>query len=462
MTLTIEYVNEYPKQSMNIFFSYSLKELQSILKTYGYSENNINFPISSKRGSIMFCHIDYEKVFFSVKHIAIKLAELYSTHDICLNLCNLGNKYKLLLVHIISKYLYRFDKYISKHSKSKPQILYLKDKDSNKEFVNEIIKQINILNFNRDFQNEPANIINPASFCSYSQKVLKSTRVKTIVYNDNKLKQMGLDLISNMGRASKNKPKLLVIKYITNPKNTHICLLGKGVTFDSGGLNIKTGPHMSFEMKSDKTGGCTVVSLIKYASENNLNCNITGLIPLIENSVSGESLHPGDIVKSYKDKSVEILNVDAEGRIILADALELSGDFEPDYLFDMATLTGAADLYHCDTSAVFFTMNKKLKTLIENIGETIGDRVIAMPSWPEYTDYTKSNVANVKNFDFGNCNKSGTYMATMFLLNFVPPKLKNRWVHFDISNSYTGHFSNGNITILLINLLKYFSSKTKY
>jgi leucyl aminopeptidase len=196
-----------------------------------------------------------------------------------------------------------------------------------------------------------------------------------------------------------------------------------------------------------------VIALIKYIIESKMKINIIGLIPLINNVISGNSVLPGNIIKSYSGKTVEITNTDAEGRIIMADAFGFSETLKNvDYIIDLATLTGSAEEYHCDTSAAIYTTNLVLKDIIEKIGEEVGDRIYSLPSWPEYVADIKSNVANVKNSYYKNCKKSGAFMASMFLSYFVPEKLRDKWVHFDITHSYD-KYSNANTTILLINLL---------
>lgn len=454
---SLQYTDNFPdnKKITIVFFSFEETQLKGLLTKMGYDEQyeGVPVPLKSKNNVIMF-HIDKEKLYVSLKKIARKLSE-YS-HSLCISLANVPYQYKLLILHFVCKYNYTFDKYLSKERRMN-KIIYIKDEKKNKVLIERLIQQLDIVNVNRDFQNEPANIINPASFCEHSKKMLKGI-VKVSEYDDKALQKMRLSMISEMGKASVIKPRLLEIKYNCGIKGAKtVCLIGKGVTFDSGGLNIKDSRNME-TMKLDKSGGSTVVCALKYAGERRIGCNVIGLVPLIENAVSGEGLHPGDILKSYKNKTVEIVNTDAEGRIILANAIEYSEKWDPDYIIDLATLTGSAELFHCDVSAVFYTLDEKFSEIIKNIGNNIGERVVAMPTWPEYKEYTRGEVANVKNFGFGECKKASTYMAAMFLLNFVPDKMKNRWIHFDIANIVDGEVINGNCTLLLLNLLEYISA----
>ena len=405
-------------------------------------------------------NLDTKAMFYSTKKAAQKIADYLDfnkLNEICISLSNIDNKYKLLILQLIAKQLYVFHKYRTDRTdrnSGKDLCIYISDYESNKKLINHIIHQINITNINRDFQNEPANIINPETFCTYASKLLgKHKNLKINVLNNQDLQNQGFNLIYQMGKASVNKPKFMNIYYIQNPKYKTICLIGKGVCFDLGGVNIKKGTEDLVSMKGDKSGGCSVIALIKYIIESKIKINIIGLIPLIENVISGNSVLPGDIIKSYSGKTVEITNTDAEGRIIMADAFGFSETLKNiDYIIDLATLTGSAEEYHCDTSAVVYTTNLDLQNIIEKLGEEVGDRIYSLPKWPEYVADIKSNVANVKNAYFKNCKKSGAFMASMFLSYFVPEKLRDKWVHFDITHNF-GKYSNANTTILLINLL---------
>jgi leucyl aminopeptidase len=435
------------------------KNFEDLLKTYKLSSNNIGNKIKTEKNEVIFFQLDEKAIFYSTKKIAIKLAT-YNDKNICICLSNIDNKYKLLILQLIVKYLYSFNKYKNNKSGNTEQIL-IKDDNENKALIEDIIHQINITNINRDFQNEPANKIYPETFCKYASNLLgKNKHLKIKILNDKDLKKQGFNLIYDIGKASINKPRLMIVNYIQNPKYKTICLIGKGVCFDLGGANIKAGNSHLPQMKADKTGACTVVLLIKYIIESKMKLNIVGLIPLVENVISGNLALPGNIIKSYSGKSVEVTDIDAEGRLIIADALGFSDTLKNiDYVIDLATLTGGAGHYHCDISAVIYTINKELKNIVDEIGEEVGDRIYSLNGWPEYVDVIKSNVADVKNLYFHECPNSGTFTAAMFLSYFVPKHLQNKWVHFDICHNFTKNLSNGNTTILMINLLKRLSIK---
>ena len=231
---------------------------------------------SSDNKHLLF-NLDSKAMFYSTKKAAQKIADyldINKQNEICISLSNIDNKYKLLILQLIAKQLYVFHKYRTDCKNRKSVMdrtdlcIYVYDDESNKNLINHIIHQINITNINRDFQNEPANIINPETFCTYAMKLLgKHKHLKINVLNNQDLQNQGFNLIYEIGKASINKPKFMNIYYIQNPKYKTICLIGKGVCFDLGGVDIKKGDEHLVDMKADKTGGCTVIALIKYIIE---------------------------------------------------------------------------------------------------------------------------------------------------------------------------------------------------
>jgi leucyl aminopeptidase len=178
-------------------------------------------------------------------------------------------------------------------------------------------------------------------------------------YNHNDIKNMGLRLIDAVGGSSDNKPCFIVLEYKPPKYKKTICLVGKGVTIDTGGYSIKTGRSME-KMYMDKEGAALSLGLFKYLVDTNYKHRVVCLCPLVENIVSSKSLKPNDVIKSYNGTTVEVVNTDAEGRLILADALAYTcKNYRPDYIFDYATLTGWSERIHCHTSFTYFTLNDK-------------------------------------------------------------------------------------------------------
>lgn len=233
-----------------------------------------------------------------------------------------------------------------------------------------------------------------------------------------------------VNKGSKNPCKLLILK-VNNPskqKNKKtVCFVGKGVMFDSGGINIKLKDF--HDMKVDMTGGAVVFGLMKLLALKKVKGNFIGLIPLVENMPGANATRPGDIITSYSKKSVEIINTDAEGRLIMADALSYAEKFRPNLLIDIATLTGSAEYMLGGKGTIIMGNNNKYIKLLKESGKEVGEKVWEMPMWEEYVEMTKSDIADVKNLSVG--AKAGAIMAGAFLSNFIPKK--TNWVHLDIA-----------------------------
>lgn len=424
----------------------------SLVKTQDIDSTNV-FVFISDHNKIKFKKDDCKYILLKQDPYLV-LKKLFKSLElnkkIVLDISQADKKHKQMILNIAERYLYRFNKYSTVKENNKIMVY-----DINAD-VDWIIKKNKYITFTKDIINEPANVATPTYIASFVKRHIKNAKV--IIYNNDQIINRGLNLVHAVGRGSSNEPRFVVIEYL--PKKAGIdktiCLCGKGVVFDAGGTQIKTGSSNSYAMKADKTGGCIVIGLLKYFSEMEIPCNLIGVVPLVENVVSGSAIMPGDIYKSYSGKTVEILNTDAEGRLILADALSYCEKYNPDYIFDFATLTGWASRLHCDIAAAFYSPNAKLHKMIEDVGEDCGDRTWGMPKWLEYKSYCKSKVADLKNYDLtvDGCTAGGGYMAAMFLAHFVPAKCLKNWVHFDICNNIDNHIMNANTMNLAINLIK--------
>lgn len=280
----------------------------------------------------------------------------------------------------------------------------------------------------RALANTPGGEMTPALLASAAVKALKNTRATVKVLNEIEMKKLGMGGILGVARGSKEKPKFIVIEY-KNGKEKPVVLIGKGVTFDTGGLNIKTGDYM-YEMHMDMSGGAAVIHAIAAAAKIGLKKNIIGLIPAVENMPSGESYRPGDILKSMSGKTIEVLNTDAEGRIILADAITYAKKYDPEAVIDVATLTGAAIAALGERASAVFSRDEKLLTKVIDAGETSGDYVWPLPLWDEYESEIKGtfgDVANASKSRYG-----GAINGAIFLYQFAKD-LKCPWLHIDIA-----------------------------
>ena len=292
-------------------------------------------------------------------------------------------------------------------------------------------------NISRDITNEPSNIFTPERMAEYackmfshSQQSQHSPYVKVNNYNHKDIKRMGLRLIDAVGGSSRNKPHFVVLDYKPPKYKKTICLVGKGVTIDTGGYSMKSGKGME-SMYMDKEGASLSFGLFKYLVDSKSKHRVVCLCPLVENIVADISMKPNDVIRGYDGTTVEIVNTDAEGRLILADALAFAcKNYKPDYLFDYATLTGWSQRLHCHTSFTYFTLNEKFAKDIEGYNKEYAERSIRLPPWVEYIYYIKSSIADVKNSGY-KCD-SGGLMASMFLMNFIPAKYRKNWIHFDV------------------------------
>jgi len=358
---------------------------------------------------------------------------LNNKKDVFFNLQRLNKEYVKGFIYRIIQGLYVFSKYITNKTDSKGQIdISFYAPQLSKADIDSLFNVLNYSNLTRNIINEPSNIFTPERLAAYACGLFSKTpNVKINNYRHADIKRMGLRLIDAVGGSSSNKPHFLVLDYKPANSKKTICLVGKGVTIDTGGYSIKRQKTME-KMYMDKEGAVLSLGLFKYLVDNKSEHRIVCLCPLVENIVSSSSVKPNDVIKSYNGTSVEIVNTDAEGRLILADALAYAcKTYEPDYIFDYATLTGWSERIHCHTSFTYFTLNDKLSKDIEMYNKEYAEKSIRLPPWVEYMYYIKSNIADVKNSGY-KCVNSDGMMASLFLMNFIPVKYRKNWIHFDV------------------------------
>lgn len=347
------------------------------------------------------------------------------------NLEKLDIKFVEAFIYRILQGNYYFDKY--KKNNIERTVLYFYVPQMKFESRRNITSIINGSYITRDIINEPSNIATPENFVKYSKYIFRDIKnVKITVFNEKHMKKMGLNLINAVGIPSQNKPRFLIIDYNPPIKNKKtICLVGKGVTIDTGGYSMKKSESM-VNMYMDKEGASISVGIAYTLSKEKYKNRIICLCPLVENIVSHASLKPNDIIKAYNGQTVEIVNTDAEGRLILADALTYAcNKYKPDYIFDYATLTGWSQRINCHSSFTYFTSNEKIARDVEEYGNKYSEKNIRIPAWLEYMSFIKSRVADVKNSGY-DCKNSDGLMASLFLMNFIPKKYRKNWGHFDI------------------------------
>jgi leucyl aminopeptidase len=334
-------------------------------------------------------------------------------------------------VYRIIQGLYSFNKYKSTKGSPHNNIIFYTPQ-LNKGDITQLLGVIRYSNLSRNIINEPSNIFTPEKMAVYACRLFSNTKyVKVNNYRHADIKKMGLRLIDAVGGSSRNKPCFLVLEYKPPKCKKTICLVGKGVTIDTGGYSMKRVKHMD-KMYMDKEGAGISLGLFKYLVDSEYEHHVVCLCPLVENVVTDISVKPNDIIKSYNGTSVEIVNTDAEGRLILADALAYAcKNYKPDYIFDYATLTGWSERIHCHTSFTYFTLNDKFAKDIEVYNKEYAEKSIRQPPWVEYITFIKSNIADVKNSGY-KCTNSDGLMASLFLMNFIPAIYRKNWIHFDV------------------------------
>lgn len=285
----------------------------------------------------------------------------------------------------------------------------------------------NAQNYARGIDEQPANIANPEWVAEKARILAKEWHLALTVYDEKKLKIMGMNGILAVCQGSKNKPALLKLEYNKGKNYPLFCVVGKGVCFDSGGISIKPSQNMH-EMKYDKTGAVNVLGVFRAVAELRLPIRLLGLMPMVENLPSGTAQRPGDIIKAYNGKTIEVLNTDAEGRLILADALSYAVEQKPRYIIDMATLTGAMVISLGRHAIGFFSNDDQLSDILEEAGNDSHERVWRLPLWPEYAELMKSDIADLKNIS--ELTEAGSITAAAFLKEFVG---ESKWAHLDIA-----------------------------
>jgi leucyl aminopeptidase len=344
-------------------------------------------------------------------------------------------KYAKALASQIQLADYSFSKYKEKKKDLEPKVktVYFINQKAD-EIKNEILKgqlYSKGANFARDLQNEPANIATTTFLVSKAKELAKNNNFVCKVLEKDKLKKEGLNGLLAVGLGSENPPYLVILEYFGNKKSKEfdLAIVGKGITFDSGGLSLKPSEYME-DMKFDKSGACAVLGIFSVLKQLNIKKNILGILALAENMPSSKAYRPGDIIKTYNNKTIEVVNTDAEGRIILADALSYcSKNYKPKAIVDLATLTGACVVALGDLAAGLFSSDQKLKEKLIKASEKSAERLWELPSWEEYDEKVKSQVADVKNV--GERGLAGATAGYSFLKVFVDKSIP--WAHLDIA-----------------------------
>ncbi len=334
---------------------------------------------------------------------------------------------------------YSFSKY--KAEKKNPQNLQIKIHYTQPETIKKIIdisgKIMSAVYFARDLVNEPPAVLTPEELAKRTSTELRKFGINIKVFDMKELRRRKMNSILAVGKGSENKPCMIVINYKPESKpKKKIALVGKGVTYDTGGLSIKSTSNM-LDMKADMSGGATVIGVIKAAAMLKLPIELIGIVPAVENMPGSNSYKPGDIIISASGKSIEVKDTDAEGRIILADALHYASQLKPDEIIDFATLTGACAVALGEIAAGLFSSFDELAEKLLNAGFKTHERLWRMPFWNDYKSMIKSEIADVANLG---PRWGGAITAAKFLEHFVDENIP--WAHIDIAGPAIKHKEN--------------------
>ena len=330
---------------------------------------------------------------------------------------------------------YEFNEYKSKPTKTKLKNIYLVSKDIKKlqGAFEEAIIIADATCYTRDIVNATPEDLNPPSFADLAKKLAKENGLKCEILGEKELRKEKMESMLAVGRASRHDSKLIHLTY--KPKNAKkvVSLIGKGLTYDSGGLSLKPAASM-VTMKMDKAGGCAVLGMIKAASELKLDVEIHAFIGAVENMIGGDAYKPDDVLVTRNGLTVEVRNTDAEGRLVLADVLDYAQTkVKADYMFDFATLTGACMVALGQYTTGVMGHSSKLKHDFSKAASKSGELVGSLPFNKHLKTLLKSGIADISNVS--SKPYGGAITAGLFLDKFIKDENKNKWLHFDIAGS---------------------------
>ncbi|MDR0942462.1 MAG: leucyl aminopeptidase [Holosporales bacterium] len=330
----------------------------------------------------------------------------------------------------ISLKSWTFEKYKTKKNPQKIksikcQTQYVKENEEEYKALKAINEGVFLV---REMATEPSNFMTPDQMREEA-KALKQLGVKVTVLDKKDMEKLGMNALLGVGNGSDKPSYLIAMEYKTDNAKEKIALVGKGLTFDSGGICLKPAHRMS-EMKEDMTGAAVVIGTIKAIATQKLKANIVGVIGVVENMISGSAQKPGDVVVSMSKKTIEIDNTDAEGRLVLADALWYAKEkYEPKVIIDFATLTGAIEIALGHEFAGLFSNSDELCEKLIKSADFVGEKLWKFPLHPSYEDDIKSDIADIRNTE--RVRGAGSITAALFLKHFVDKNAK--WAHIDIA-----------------------------
>ena len=481
MTLKINYLDA--KKSLSKNNALFLDRDTKISEFKGFFDDKTNQKIVNylkkskniKKSKIDFINIDFDKKLLTIllvnkedeqhsEKLGAKFYDYIKNNEIenvtlfGSNFASIKNKIFLNeFLHGAQLKAYEFNLYKTKKTKKIININILKSKNQiNLKKKYRLDAVLNGVNFTKDLVSEPGNILHPDEYVKRLIK-LKKFGLKVTVYNKKKLKKLGCNALLGVGQGSIRGSYLVTIEWKGNKfKSKPLAFVGKGVCFDTGGISLKPARFME-DMTYDMAGSAVVVGLMKSFALRKAKINAVGVVGLVENMPGGNAQRPGDIVKSYSGKTIEILNTDAEGRLVLADALSFTEKkFKPNFIVDLATLTGAIIVSLGSEYAGLFSNDDKLSKQIYDAGEKVDEKVWRLPLHKNYDKLMESKNADMQNINY--VGGAGSTTAAQFLQRFIINKTP--WVHLDIAgmafSKYAGALNSWGATGYGVRLLNKF------
>lgn len=407
------------------FVSKAIKANQKIiiLNRYRFFSFLINIPIKTDTN-------DTKEAFRKAGYELYQLLQKYKIQSLQIDGNSLESSFVMAFMEGLMLSAYQFLKYFSKPEEKALNKIAVVTAHASKIDIEELHALVQAVYKARTLVNEPSSFLTAEQFSEQIVLMGKEAGFKTEVFGKNKIKSLKMGGLLGVNIGSPNPPTFNVLEY-KHPKAKNrkpYVLVGKGVVFDTGGLSLKT-PNGMEDMKCDMAGGAAVAGTLYALAKNEVPVHIVGLIPATENRPSGNALAPGDVITMHNGKTVEVLNTDAEGRLILADALSYAKKYNPELVIDAATLTGAAARAIGKEGIVYMgTASKNIKKGLEEAGYSVYERLVEFPLWDEYREYLKSDVADMKNIGGAD---AGAITAGKFLEAFTDYP----WIHLDIAGS---------------------------
>jgi len=474
MSVQINYKSAYNKNSINsVLFvdeKYSISALKKfisnseysfvldLLKTRDLKKKIISFDINSKRKIIL---VSFKKNLKNseAENLGAKFYDLYKElkqNEFIVNSDSLSNRKNNIIGHFlhgIKLKSYKFEKYKTKKNKDSIYITAIGKNIPNikNQFKFNAIEEGTF--YTRDLVSEPGNILHPDEYAKRINS-LKKFGLKINIYDEKKLKKLGMNTLLGVGQGSIRGSYLVTMEWNgAKDKSKPLAFVGKGVCFDTGGISLKPAKFME-DMTYDMAGSAVVVGLMKSLALRKAKINAVGVVGLVENMPGGNAQRPGDIVKSYSGKTVEILNTDAEGRLVLADALTYTEEkFKPKFIIDLATLTGAIIVSLGSEYAGLFSNDDKLSEQLIDAGEKVEEKLWRMPLNKNFDKLIDSKNADMQNINY--VGGAGSTTAAQFLQRFIINKTP--WAHLDIAgmafSKYGGALNSGGATGYGVRLL---------